>query len=91
MKNEVCSVKELRYLETVLVKLKDIRSGVNDSSIKIDEINEYLVGGYPEPNIELCARKESMNQTEKIDEVLDEIRDGLNILYSRIDKLNNSI
>lgn len=84
--------KDNRYLEIVWNRLYQIRYGVSEASLIIDKMNDYLVGGYPEPNCadDRCS-KEPMNQTEKIDEMLQEIENSLMVLHSRITKLNNSI
>lgn|SRR5574343_287726 len=81
-----------RYLEVVWNRLNLIRYGVQEASGIIGDVNDYLVGGYPEPNCadDRCS-KEPMNQTEKIDNILGDIEYSLNILLSRITKLNNSI
>lgn len=86
------TTKDNRYLEIVWDRLNQIRYGVSEASLIIDKMNDYLVGGYPEPICEddRCS-KEPMNQTEKIDEILQDIENNLMTLHSRITKLNNSI
>lgn len=81
-----------RYLEVVWNRLNQIRYGVQEASSIINDVNDYLVGGYPEPNCaeEICS-KEPVNQREKIDEILEDIENSLNVLHSRITKLNKSI